>query len=374
MALLKLSLAAATGLAALLLASPVPPTRLAQVQPASSLKGQSSRSGPVTGADWPALLAQGQRTGMIDLGDRPVAELPRTIQSDKPLTIKGGRFGPVELENWRNVTLDGGRFEAPAGADENQSLLVAYNPEDLTIRNARFTGYETPEGKLMVRGLSIRGGHNIAIEHSTIEHMATGSGFIRTDGVRFLDNDVRDIREGLDVQGARNLVIERNRFEQFHPFEGDHADAIQIFTTGLTQPGDTGSRDIMIRDNLMLLNSKAQGVFAGDEIGLGGTDRGYARFRIEDNIVIGAAWHGITVRYTDGLIVRDNRLGRLEGSDIYDSRIDLDGKSVVVEGNEANEFIFHNAVKERSNSKFGPLPARAINAVVADWVKRFRSS
>jgi hypothetical protein len=375
-ALLKSMLAGLAGLAALLLASPVPPTRTAQAQPrpAQAAPATPSGNGPVTAADWPALLAKAKRTGVIDLGDREVAELPRTIQSDTPLTIRGGRFGPVELENWRNVTLDGGRFQAKAGASEYQYLLAAFNAEDLTIRNAHFSGYELPNGMLMVRGPSIRGGHNVTIEHSTIEHLAGFSNFIRTDGARFADNDLRDIREGLEVQGARNLVIERNRFEQFRPFQGDHADAVQIFTTGLTQPGDTGSRDITIRDNLMLLNSKAQGVFAGDEIELAKTPRRYARFLIENNIIIGAGWHGITVSYTDGLTVRNNRLGRVAGQDIYDSRIDVAGSSVVVENNEANAFIFRDAVKDERNKKMGERPARDVEKMAAEWAKRFRPS
>lgn len=355
---LKLLMAGLTSLSAFLLATPAPP----------------ARTGPVAAEEWPTLLAQARRTGVIELGDRPVVDLPRTLCPSTPLVIRGGRFGPVELDRWCNVTFDGGRFSAKQSASEYQYLLVAYDAENLTIRNAHFSGYETPEGELRVRGPSIRGGRNVTIERSTIEHLAGFTNFIRTDGGRFADNDLRDMREGLEIQGARNLVIERNRFENFRPFNGDHADAVQIFTTGLTQPGDTGSRDIVIRDNLMLLGSKAQGVFAGDEIGLGGTGKGYARFTIENNIIVGAGWHGITVAYADGLIVRENRLGRVEGSDLYDSRIDVTGTGVVVEGNEANAFIFRSPVKEARNAKFGPLPAKAIDQVVNDWLRRFRPS
>lgn len=364
MALIKTLLAGAAGLAVLLLASPVSPVRTAQPQ--------RSQTGPVAAEDWPALLEQGKRTGVIDLGDRQVVGLPRTIQSDTPLTIKGGRFGPVVLAQWRNVTLDGGRFSASEGASEYLYLLVAVGAENLTVRNAHFSGYETSDGKLHVRGPSIRGGRNVAIERSTMEHLAGFSNFIRTDGGRFTDNDLRDIREGLEIQGARNLVIERNRFENFQPFQGDHADGIQIFTTGLTQPGDTGARDLVIRDNLMILNSKAQGIFAGDEIGLSQTDRRYARFLIENNIILGAGWHGITVRPTDGLIVRNNRLGRIAGQDLYDSRIDVAGNSVVVEGNEANDLIFRSPVEQRRNKKVGEKPARYFEPWIADWVRRFR--
>ncbi|MFD1612410.1 hypothetical protein ACFSCW_11415 [Sphingomonas tabacisoli] len=373
MAFLKTLLAGSAGLAALLLAWSMPPTRVAQAQPSPvAPKAPPSRTGPVTAAEWPALLAQGKRTGVIDLGDRQVIDLPRTIQSDTPLTIRGGRFGPVELENWRNVILDGGRFEASSGAAEYQYLLAAFDAENLTIRNAHFSGYEMPNGMLMVRGPSIRGGHNVTIEHSTIEHLAGFSNFIRTNGARFADNDLRDMREGLEVQGARNIVIERNRFEKFRPFEGDHADAIQFFTTGLTQPGDTAAQDVTIRDNLMLLDSKAQGVFAGDEINIAGTPKGYARFVIENNIIVGAGWHGITTAFTDGLTVRNNRLGRIAGQDIYDSRINVDGSSVVVEGNEANDFIYHNKLTESRNKKAGERPAADFEKMADEWVKRFR--
>lgn len=370
MALIKSFLAGASGVVALLLVSPGPRVRTAEVQSVHVV--QVRLSGPVTAEQWPALLAQGKRTGVIDLGDRQVVDMPRTIQSDAPLTIKGGRFGPTVLDSWRNVTLDGGRFSTGEGASEYTYLLVINDGQNVTVRNAHFSGYETPEGELRVRGPSVRGGHNITIERSTIEHLAGFSNFIRTDGARFADNDIRDIREGLEIQGAKNLVIERNRFERFRPFNGDHADAIQIFTTGLTHPEDTGARDIIIRDNLMLLGSKAQGIFCGDEIGLGAKGLGYARFLIENNIIIGAGWHGITVGWADGLIIRNNRLGRIARQDQFDSRIDVNGTNILVEGNEANDFIFRTGVKDRDNQKFGEVPARTVDAMVADWVKRFR--
>ncbi len=338
------------------------------------LAAPASQSGPVSEAEWLAMLARAKNGGVIDLGQRPVAFARHTFQPTRMVTIKGGVFGVVYLDDWHNVIFDGSTFEGAPGTPTDLPVFVADSPRALTVRNCRFTGYQTENGELHVRGPSIREGVGVVVEHNLIERMAGFANFVRTTGGRFSDNNVKTVREGLEVVGGSDLTIERNRFEDFRPFDGDHPDAMQFFTTGLTRPGDTASRNVTIRDNLVLGNGKAQGVFVTDQIGMAAKGIGYRDFTIEDNVVVSAAWHGITASEVENVTVRNNRLYKLR-NDPYDSRIGIDRSTGAVTGNDADDFIFIGGPKQQSgNRKHGPMDQGKIDTVVADWMARFRKS
>ena len=225
-----------------------------------------------------------------------------------------------------------------------------------------------------MRGPSIRESRNVTIERCTLERLAGFANFVRTDGARFQDNHLKTIREGLQIVGGRNIVIERNRFEDFRPFGADHADAVQFFTTGLTRPGDTAARDVTIRDNMIIAAGKAQGIFSRDEIDLAASGRGYQRFTIEDNIVIGAGWHGITAAKIEDVRIRNNRLFRVADVDTMDSRIAVHGGYGVVEGNEANAYILEGEVGKGNNRSRRNSLRQEVDEVIAAWMARFRKS
>lgn len=350
MVLLKTMTVMGASLAALMLASPV----------------ERANTGPVSSAEWKALLARHLGGGVIDLGQRRVEFTRQSFQPRAPVTIRGGVFGVVQLDSWRNVTFDGGTFVAPPGTPAVQPLLVAANPQKLTIRNCRFTGYQAEDGQLLVRGPSIRNGQDVTIERSLFENMIGSLGFVRSNGIIFRNNELRRIREGIQIQGGGNILIEHNRFEEFMPSKGDHPDAIQLFMAGL-KPGEPAAHDITIRGNLILAGGKAQAIFAGDGGDRLGTGTGYERFTIEDNVIVGAAWHGISAPHVTDLTIRGNLLFRISGIDKYDSRIWAGGSNVIVEGNTANAYILGKSVKEVRNRKAGPSQATKVQSVIAGW-------
>jgi len=351
--LLKSITAMLASLAGLMLASPVSPPRA---------------GGPVSEAEWRAMLARHANGGVIELGQRRVAFARQPFQPRAQVTIRGGVFGPVVLDRWHNVVFDGSRF---VGTPPGQALIDAYAPERLVIRNCRFTGYRGEGGALFGRGPVIRGGHDVTFEHSTFEEMQGSLGFIQVDRVRFVDNDFRRIREGIQIVGGRDILVEGNRFEDFQPSPGDHADAIQVFTTGL-KPDQPAVQDLTIRGNLILADSKTQGIFATGGADRLGTGTGYERFTIADNVIVGASWHGITALNVAGLSVHDNRLFRTADVDKYDNRIFASGQDVVVQDNEANAYILTDSVKQARNRRGGPSKASRINSVVAEWVAKHR--
>jgi hypothetical protein len=322
--------------------------------------------------EWKSLLGRARPGSVIELGKRRVEFAPVPFAPSANVTIRGGVFDQLVLNGWRNVTFDGAVFEGAEGTSENQFLFVANKVENLNLRNCRFTGYEAPDGKLHVRGPSIRESRNVTIERCTLERLAGSANFVRTDGARFQDNHLKTIREGLQIVGGRTIAIERNLFEDFRPFGQDHADGVQFFTTGLSRPGDTAARDVTIRDNLIIAAGKAQGIFSRDEIDLAASGRGYQRFLIEGNVVIGAGWHGITAAKIDDVRIRKNRLFRVDDVDTMDSRISVNGGSGLVEDNEANAFILKGSVGEGKNRSKRSSPKREVDEVIANWKARFR--
>ena len=355
--MLKSALAAMAALiSSVMLSSPTPP---------------SSSTAPVSQVEWKAMLAGAKAGGVINLGKRRVDFARQVFQPSAPVTIRGGTFNAVVLDAWHNVTFEGTRFEGTPDMVDFLNIVVANKPENLFFRNCYFTG-ATRDGQYIVRGPSLREGRNVGIEHSLFERMAGFTNFVRSDGVRFADNDMREIREGLDIVGGRNIIIERNRFQDFRGVGNDHPDGIQFFTGGLTRPDDIAARDVVVRNNLIDAAGKAQGIFLRDELNLAESGRGYQRFLIEDNIVISAGWHGITVQQIEDATIRNNRLFRVRGVDTMDSRLSLVDGTGTVSGNEANAYILRGKVKEGRNKQQTDSPRSQIDAVIAEWVTQFR--
>jgi hypothetical protein len=328
-------------------------------------------SASVSEAEWKAMLLRARPGSVIDLGQRRISFARVPFQPSATITIRGGVFGPIVLDRWRNVVFDGARFVGTPGIAGFISLVTAYDPENLTLRNCRFTGYQSASGELQVRGAAIRGGRNVTIERSSFAGLAGFTSFVRTNGVRFVDNDLSNIREGLNISGSSDVVIERNSFQAFQPFGGDHPDAIQFFTNGLTKPGDVGGRDVVIRHNLIQASGHAQGIFTGDELKLANSGRGYERFLIEENVIIGAAWHGITTSDIQDATIRNNRLLKSR-DDKMDNRIAVIGGSATVENNEANTYIFRAPVRQARNATTQASGGNRVEAAIFAWKARFR--
>ncbi|WP_168199330.1 right-handed parallel beta-helix repeat-containing protein [Pseudorhodobacter turbinis] len=132
--------------------------------------------------------------------------------------------------------------------------------------------------------------------------------------------NIHSIRmDGMNFPQVENVLIENNHIHDFsRSLESkDHADMIQFRTNKTDKP----SRDIVIRDNLLNSGKGAysQSIFMRNEevdTGRSDTEMFYRNVTIENNMIINAHLHGITVGETDGLIIRRNtvvRNGRSEG-------------------------------------------------------------
>jgi len=334
---------------------------------------------PVSAAEWTALLQAAQPGSTIDLGTRRVTFARFRGLSD--VTIRGGVFGFIVLDNWKNVTFDGTRFEA---APEERVMtgnippyIDAYSPDGLAVRNATFVGYTDAAGNLAAGSLRIRGGNNVTIANSSFHDLNNSLAFIRTTNAQVTDNSFAYIREGLQLVGASNVVVARNTFGPFRPASGDHPDGVQFFTTGLTLADDHGVRNALIEDNQFDPGEgyRAQGVFMGDELNLAALGRGHSDITIRNNVMIGTGWHGIAAGTAiPNLLIENNKLLiRLGADGVTDNWILVKAGGGIVRNNYAGSITLAPDVVASGNVsvKRAATDSEITNAltVLAQWVQ-----
>ena len=172
----------------------------------------------------------------------------------------------------------------------------------------------------------LRDSSNVSVTNSEFYNVRHGLGIGGNTGVTITGNSFHDIRtDGIRGGGNSNVLISDNLFTDFYPADGDHADAIQLWTTRTTE----SARNITITDNLIVRGKgePIQGVFIRDQVGnlpffnvtvsgnmvLGGNNNGIALNGviggvISGNTVIGSEDHRSWVRVEDsqGVQIKDN--------------------------------------------------------------------
>ncbi len=342
----------------------------------SGASGADASATSVSAAEWTAMLKAATPGSTIDLGSRKVAFARYTGLSN--VTIKGGVFGAISLDQWKNVTFSGTRFEPRDGDDPAGSMIIAYQPDGLKFDCTSFTGAMNADGQLGFSSISVRGGNNVSVTRSTFSNIGNFLAFLRTTNVQVTDNSFSYIREGVDLVGTRNVVVARNSFGPYRPTPTDHADGIQFFTAGLTDTGDTAAQNVLIEDNLVDPGAgyRAQGFFLRDEAGLAASGRGYSDITIRNNVLIGTGWHGIAAGDpVQRLLIENNRLLiRLNPTDTVTSNWILvaAGGSATVQGNVAGNYNLAAGVVASNNTTIARAATSAeIADAMAAWAKSF---
>lgn len=331
----------------------------------------------VSAAEWQALIAAAKPGTTINLGTRRVTFT--RIRGVHDITIQGGVFGPIILDSWQNVTFSGTRFEALPAQQGNAPFIDAYTPQNLTFRNNTFVGWvNSTTGQLSGLSMTVRGGNNVSVLGSTFRDLANFMTFIRTTNINVLDNDFTNIREGVRFVGTDHGFILRNRIGPFKPATGDHPDAIQFFTGGLTLPTDHAAYNSTITDNLILSSGagRAQGIFIGDEMAFWKVGRGYNGLTIVNNLLIGTGWHGIALgQGATNATISNNRLWVRTGGDTVNDnwvRLNLDMASSLTK-NQAGSYQLIGQYQTSGNvTNKTPPSLTQINTLVTAWQTTFR--
>lgn len=224
----------------------------------------------------------------------------------------------------RNVEIDNSSTGALA--------FVIFNASNVVVDNVNFHGSLDGDPTNDASAFAIRWSNNVTVTNSSFHELSNGINMNDSNYVTLKNNRFETLRmDGIRGGGVSNLLVEDNFFTDFHPIAGDHADAIQLWTTNTT----TSAHDIVIRDNVFTQGdgSAVQGVFLRDQVG----NLPYLNVTIENNKIIGGNANGIAVDHVQGLVIKDNDVVALEGTKswIRVSR-SVDG---VVSGNAAMQYL-----------------------------------
>lgn len=332
--------------------------------------------GVITKAEWANVVALGAKGGVIDLGQQRVEFQRARLQPSEPLILRGGQFSAITLDQWQNVTFEGSVFRPASTDNPDGPMVLAYDPQNLTFDRVNMSGKTLADGKLVYPSIGIRGGSNITVRGSRFWNMTNSMYFVRTNGVRVEHNDFTNIREGVQLVAVQNAVVRGNAFGPYLPYQGDHADGVQLFTAGMTQTTDTGARNVVIDGNLVISSStgRAQGVFIRDEAGLFRSGRGYAGITVANNLLVGTGWHGVGVMDpVQGLTIDNNRLLVRNGSGdtvtsnwIMVKSIDFGG-SAVVTNNQSGSISLAAGVQQSNNTTLQPVSDDVAKQAIDEW-------
>jgi Ca2+-binding RTX toxin-like protein len=170
---------------------------------------------------------------------------------------------------------------------------------------------------------------------------------LRTDGVR--------------GGGSNWVTISDNTFHDFKPKVGDHADAIQFWTTQTT----ASVHDIVVTGNLIYRGNGAvmQGVFLGDEV----AGLYYDKVTITGNLMSGTMYHGINVSSGRDVTIHGNIV---QGFSDMKSWIMLENvKGAVITDNETNLLSLKSTTNvTQSGNVLIPQATDGGAAVLAQWL------
>ena len=246
----------------------------------------------------------------------------KLAQAGDTVLLTGGDYGSVSISNRSfagPVTIVSADPDHPAVF----SYLMLNNVSNLTVRDVEVSiqsgrGLEVfRSDNIVLDNLNVHGpllnppsagggvyvnqSEHVTVSNSDIHHLANGLSHDGSSYVDIINNSFHDIRvDGVRGGGSSNVTIANNHFTDFYRQDGDHADAIQFWTTGTTR----AAHDIVVINNVFERGAGdvAQGVFIRDESG----KMPFENAVIQGNAVIGGMYNGIAVIGGKNVVISDN--------------------------------------------------------------------
>ena len=319
--------------------------------PAVQTKGQPVADATALGAALQG--ARGGETFLLASGNYGTLRLNASYRS--PVTIRSADpaapacFTRLVLQGAGNVHLDGVYFDYTYNGGDPHFIayFVLLDSTDIKISNsvfdggtARGTGTEA-DGYSIGIGLKIERGGNLTLSGNEFRRWWTAVLAVQSRQLTFSGNNIHTIRsDGIDIDAADGLTIERNRFHDFGGAAGsqDHRDMIQIMRVS-----PRGSSDIVIRDNVfdMAGGDFTQTIWAGgDGKDLNNPVMRHRNVLVENNMIYNAHIHGISIHGSDNISIRKNSLIHVPGGHSVPAiNISSDSTSVVIEQNAVASII-----------------------------------
>lgn len=297
-----------------------------------------------------------------DYGELRLKKIAGT--ADQPIVIRSkdaenpAIFRRMDLRETTHLILEGLHFDYVydfADAD-NLRPFQLFTSRNVTLRNNLFDGDIAdaldPEtgGYPTAFGLTVRAATDIVIEDNEIRKFYRGITNRSVVGLTIRRNNIHSLRmDGMNFAQVEQVLIADNHVHDFLRAvdSADHADMIQFWTFRTERP----SREITIRGNV--LNSGqgwfTQSIFMRNEAvdkGQAGREMYYRDITIEDNVIINAHTHGITLGESDGVLIRNNTLIHNKVSDGKRQNTKLWRPRIVVAPKSENVDILSNVATE----------------------------
>lgn len=299
---------------------------------------------------------------MLDPGDHGTLRLKGfTAPADNPVTLRSrdpahpARITAMDIRASAGLVLEELVFDYRYRMGDKGHLrpFQVQDSRDVTFRRVIFDGDIAGSGEgagfPTAFGLSLRKDHGIVLEDSEILNFYRGLVASDSTSLTIRRNDVHSIRmDGMNFAQVDDVRIEDNWIHDFKRAvdSPDHADMIQFWTNGT----EWASRNIVIRNNVLNsgLGAYTQSIFMRNDLvdrGLAGSEMYYRNIVIEENVIVNAHLHGITVGETRGLTIRNNTLihnAQSDGAQQNDAlwrpqiRVVEDARDVIIRANAAH--------------------------------------
>lgn len=203
---------------------------------------------------------------------------------------------------------------------------------NITLANNVFEGPGmTPT--LSSTGLFVRNSNNVSVADSEFRDLVFGVSFLDNTGISVTNSTFHDIRvDGIRGAGNSQVYYGYNYFTDFHPLEGEHADAIQFWTV-TTSPNAT---DILVEGNVVVRGTTGQaiqGIFMRD-----GYSLPFSNVTIKDNMILGGSYNGITLDGVTNGTVTGNTVIAFADQPSWIRTLN-DGVDLNVFGNTATQYV-----------------------------------
>ena len=305
-------------------------------------------------------LAQGDYNSVLLLNMRFDQTVTITSQNPQAEAVISG----LTLRNVTGLTFKDIEFKVDANmVGEGVKVYDSANVHfDHVSVHGSMDGDATNDGT----GLLLRGSTDVSVTNSEFQQLHYAIQHRDDSGVTISGNSFHDIRmDGIRGGGSSNVTITKNFFTDFYPQgqiggTGDHADAIQFWTTNTT----TAAHDITISDNTFVRGAGyvIQGVFMRDEVG----GLAYENVAITNNVIIGGLYNGISVSDANGLQISGNQVVGLQDQ-MSGIRVDH-ATNAVVSNNTASSYSLTGSGVTEIGDKLAELATDGGKAILQQFL------
>ncbi|WP_374579282.1 right-handed parallel beta-helix repeat-containing protein [Phenylobacterium sp.] len=265
--------------------------------------------------------------------------------------IKGLRFsGPVRIEGERAIltgldvrdseglAFTGLTFAASAGGLPNPFIVM--RSKGVRFSQIDVKGPDDAAPLSGVGGLTLRESAEVSVSGSVFHGLQHGLSILDCTGVLVAGNRFHHLQtDGVRGGGVSGLAVTANRFSDFFPAQGDHPDAVQLWTTNTM----ASAQGIIIADNVIVRGEGAavQGVFLRDQV----KTLPYRDVSIARNLILGGLYNGLMIEGGDGVVIEGNVVAGFpdQKSWVRMERV----TNLTMTGNQAQQYLLESkALKE----------------------------